>query len=168
MARAVFEHQGHCETDYARVLLALSASIAVQARTSPPTSSIAPPNIQYATPESIPLPLIGKRGIGVGVGAGREVFLGRGGGVLVGGGTGVSVGVGGTGVLVGGGSGVSVGGTVGVEVNPSFTPAAKVGRSVTNADTNSRTMTDVITPAVIHILVLIIVFASQFGPFHHH
>ena len=84
---------------------------------------------------------------------------------MVGGGTGVSVGVGGTGVLVGGGSGVSVGGTVGVEVNPSFTPAAKVGRSVTNADTNSRTMTDVITPAVIHIFVLIIVFASQSGPF---
>jgi hypothetical protein len=134
-------------------------------------SSIAPPIIQYVAPESIPLPLIGRRGIwvGVGVGAGCEVFFGLGWGVLVGVmGTGVLVGVGGTGVKVGEGvSVVSVGaGTkVGVEVKPSFTPAAKVGRSVMNASESSRTMTDVITPAVIQILVLIIVFASQFDPF---
>jgi hypothetical protein len=107
--------------------------------------------------------------VGVGVGAGCEVFFGLGWGVLVGVmGTGVLVGVGGTGVKVGEGvSVVSVGaGTkVGVEVKPSFTPAAKVGRSVMNASESSRTMTDVITPAVIHILVLVILFSSQSGSF---
>jgi hypothetical protein len=105
--------------------------------------------------------------VGVGVGADCEGFFELGWGVLVGVmGTGVLVGVGGTGVLVG--EGVSVGsvgaGTkVGVEVKPNFTPAAKVGRSVINASESSRTMTDVITPAVIHILVLVIVFSSQFS-----
>jgi hypothetical protein len=107
--------------------------------------------------------------VGVGVGAGCDGFFELGWGVLVGvGGTGVLVGVMGTGVLVGEGvSVVSVGaGTkVGVEVKPRLAPAAKVGRSVMNANESSRTMTDVITPAVIHILVLIIVFSSQFGSF---
>jgi hypothetical protein len=141
---------------------------------------MAPPIIQYAGPENVPLPLIGRRGIwvGVGVGADSEDFFELGWGVLVGVmGTGVLVGVMGTGVLVGvTGTGVSVGegvsvvsvgaGTkVGVEVKPRFAPAAKVGRSVMNASESSRTMTDMITPAVIHILVLVILFSSQSGSF---
>jgi hypothetical protein len=103
--------------------------------------------------------------VGVGVGAGCEAFFELGLGVFVGVmGTGVSVGV------MGVGEGVSVisvgaGTKVGVEVKPSPTPAAKVGRSVINASESSRKMTDAIPPAVIHVFVLIIIFSSQSGSF---